>query len=336
MKIITKTLIIIFVAGLLMTVIAVYNGLSYSAINEFLDADDTFGEKIFYTEESVINSIVLDIEDRSVFIAQGTGDQVLFNYHAHEKDTWTITENDGVLTIKQVKSRNILDWIDYKEITKALKNTYITLPATRDMTLDLSNRVGDISIYENDNYFEFIKVNMYVGNFGLRGVNVDDVDIKLRTGNMLFTNVIVDGDLDISNQTGQVRLDGGDYQDVNIKNSTGTIVLTNLNALQLTLSTATGNISTNNVNVANQMEASSGTGKVIVNNTTASGYDLSTKTGEVVLVLPVLNSIKYDLATSTGRISLNGTTLGSPYLTQTGTVTLKVRVSTGDIRITIQ
>jgi len=70
MKIVTKTLIIMFTIGLVMTIISVYNGLSYSAINEFLDDDDTFSERIYYTEETIIHTIVLDIVDRSVFVAQ--------------------------------------------------------------------------------------------------------------------------------------------------------------------------------------------------------------------------------------------------------------------------
>ena len=336
MKIVTKVLIIIFTVGLVMTIISVYNGLSYSAINEFLNDDDTFSERIYYTEESVIHTIVLDIVDRSVFVAQGTEEVVTFNYYSQEDDVWTVTEENGVLTIKQVKPRNILGWINYKVFTKTLKNMYITLPQSRDMSLDLSNHVGDISIYENNNYFEFIKVNQSTGNFGLRDVHVDELDLSLGTGNMLLKNVIVDGDTTISNHTGQIKFEGGNYQFMNVDNDTGTIVLTDLVAKELDLKTSTGNVSTNNITVQNTMKATSQTGKVIVNNTITSGFDLSTKTGDVVFAISSGNQLKYDLSTTTGKITINNVTQGSPYSTQTGTILLKVRVSTGNIRITTQ
>jgi DUF4097 and DUF4098 domain-containing protein YvlB len=336
MKIITKSLIIIFCIGLVMTIVSVYNGLSYSAINEFLNDDDTFSERIYYQEGSVIHTIVLDIIDRSVFVAQGTDEFVTFNYYSQEDDTWTVTEVNGVLTIKQTKSRNILGWINYKVYTKTLKNMYITLPINRDMNLDLSNHVGDISIYNNDNYFEYIKVDQSTGNFGLRDVNVNELDLSLGTGNMLLKNVIVDGDTTISNHTGQIKFEGGNYQLMNVDNDTGTIVLTDLVAKELDLKTSTGNVSTNNITVQNTMKATSQTGKVIINNTSSSGFNLSTKTGDVIFATSSGNQLKFDLSTSTGKITINNVTQGSPYSTQTGTILLKIRVSTGNIRITTQ
>jgi DUF4097 and DUF4098 domain-containing protein YvlB len=335
MKALTKLLLLIFVVGLVLSVVAFFGGLDVIGLRDFFNDAESYGDQITYTETAEITTINIDVETRNINIVPTASAELLVMYHVHEKDDWVIEENNGILTIYQNKELEVFNWFNFKFVPADIITVYIEIPDAWVVDLDVISDVGNVTIEYGELSMSAVNINSATGNVNLSDLDTDMLNIDLNTGNVHLDRVNVLDDLFISTDTGRVSLDTVTALNVFLESNTGSVIVDELIGTALTVNSDTGTIEVKNSEITNQVDLDTSTGAVRVYLTTGSGYDLSSSTGSVTVTLTSLADLRYDLQTSTGDIDIDGDDQGNRHSTSTGSILLKVRVSTGNISIQV-
>ena len=333
MKFLTKLLALLFVLGLVLSVIAFFGGLDIAGLKDFFNDDESYGVELVYTDDTVITKLVLDVETRNISVIPTDSDVITIKYHEHEKDTWSFVEGTGVLTVTQHKELEVFNWFNWKYVSPEIITVYVEIPEVWLLELIVSSNVGNITIdYENIPITNLAAVTN-TGRILLSNLSLSELTIDVDTGNVNLNHSDVANDILITSNTGNVFVDTVNAQDINISSDTGDITLKDVEGEDLFVDNDTGFISLTRTNMINEIELSTSTGNLVLSDSTASGYELSASTGDVIVTLVDLSNLRYDLQTSTGNIKIDGAAQGNRHTTTTGSILLKVRVSTGNIRI---
>jgi DUF4097 and DUF4098 domain-containing protein YvlB len=305
-----------------------------NAIQDYLNDDEAYGTEIVYDTIESIDRLVIEVDTRHTVFEKHSGTQIRIRYYAHEqKDTWTVLEEDGTLLIKQDER---LQWFSLwtKMTSRRIKTLYIALPEDLSLDIDIDSGTGDVS-FEMDQIEKHgnIEIKSGTGNVNLEKIDVDSLDIHLSTGSVSLVNVNIAQNLMAESGTGNIVLSTVTAVAVELESSTGKIDINGLNATSLKGSCNTGNIEIENTTIAGNIELDSSTGSIDITQTSAGGFDIDTSTGEVTITVGVISNYRYDLKTDVGVVKVGGINQGTTHVTSTGSILIKVRVSTGTITI---
>ncbi len=334
MKLFKGLLVLMFVAGFGLLVAAITMGLDLEAIEDYLNDDEAYGSEIIYDTTEMINRLEIEVDTRHIVFEKHAGSQIRIRYHAHEeKDTWTVTEADGTLFIEQDERHQ---WFSLwtKISSRSVRTLYIMLPDDLSLDLDLVTGTGDVA-FEMDQVEQHgnIVIQSGTGNVRLEKIDADVLDIQLNTGNISLVNVNIGQNLMAESNTGHIDLSIVTAVAVELDSNTGKIKIDGLSANSLSINCDTGDVNIKNTLIVLDIEVNSSTGNVDVSQTTAGGFDIDTSTGEVTITVDIISNYRYDLRTDVGVVKVGGISQGTTHITSTGSVLIKVRVSTGAITI---
>ncbi|MDI6452058.1 DUF4097 family beta strand repeat-containing protein [Peloplasma aerotolerans] len=337
MRIIVKLLLVMFVLGLVMATAAVLMGLNIQGLSDFFNDDESYGEEIVYVQNDLIDGIHLSSETRNVILSATEDDFITIRYYAQEKDTWTISETGGVLSIIQEQKTEFFRFINFKTASSEVRTIYIEVPETWVLDLTLKSNVGTMRLeFDDVVYHKALSIESNTGRVYLKKLNVDSVDIKLNTGSSSLIDVMIENDLVINTDTGTIHVDNVGVNDVAVKSSTGNIRLQNLTAFNVTANNDTGRITSENVLASGDLSYKTTTGRITMEKTTANSYDLRATTGDIIITVESLSEMKLDLKATIGKIMVAGANQGNSHVTSTGSVSITARVTTGNITINVQ
>ena len=245
---------------------------------------------------------------------------------------YEVVEEPGRLTIRVLEQENMLNnpgSIDFK--MEIPVNTNISF-STNMGDLYVGNVVGDVDLNTSFGDIEVrdmqdgeLKAETNSGEVILRGINVPDDSIDVNTqfgdvsifqadasflsssssnGTMNLENVIVAGDIELTDNFGSIGYRRGEAGNVKIKSSNGTLTL-------------------NGITIENKLVAHTDFGDIDLEETIATEYDLATKNGKVnlngannatikvlsdfgELVFSNINDSLIDAETRNGAISFSG------------------------------
>ncbi len=245
---------------------------------------------------------------------------------------YEVIEEPGRLTIRVLDQDQMLNnpgSIDFKMDVPV--NTNIVF-STNMGDLYAGNVVGDVDLHSSFGDVEVrdmqdgeLNADTNSGKVTLRGINVPDDSITVNTqfgdvnifqanarslsvsssnGAMNLENVIVSGDIDLTDNFGSVGYRKGEARNVNIKSSNGKLTL-------------------NGITIENKLVAHTDFGDIEIGETLAAAYDLDTKNGKVnlngtenaeikvssdfgELVLTNISNSLVDAETKNGAISFSG------------------------------
>ena len=164
-----------------------------------------------------------------------------------------------------------------------------------------------VTIYLPKATYESLKAKCAVGNLkNEKALAFNTVDVNLTTGNAYIKDVTVAQELNITGETGNVKLE-------------------NVNADKIALEASTGNVEAINVVSNNDFTAKATTGNVKMDGVVANNMVFSATTGNVYLTKTTSNT-ELKVTTSTGNIRLD-------QIDAVGEITLKA--STGSVKGTI-
>lgn len=312
MKVLKGLLVLIFFIGFGLLVAAFTMGLDIDAVTNYFVEDDAYGDEIVYDSTETIDTLVVNVDTRHLMIEKHTGDHIRIRYHAHEeKDTWTVTEENGTLTIEQDER---MQWFNLwtKYATRSIKTVYISIPEVLVLTYDIDTETGDVNIED---------------------LGLNSLDISLATGNISLVNLNIDHDLIVESSTGNITLSAVTADVVTLKTNTGKIMIDDLDAASLDVDSDTGRIIVETTTIQGEITIESSTGSIAIESTVADGFDISSSTGDVTITVTSLSDYRYDLKTDVGVVKVGGINQGTTHVTATGLIFMKVRVSTGSITI---
>jgi hypothetical protein len=327
-------LVLVFVIGFGLVVAAFTMGLDFDEITNYLNDDEAYGEEIIYDTTEVIDAFDIKVDTRHIVFEKHTGTNIRIRYHAHEdKDTWTITEENGILSIEQdEKTQWLILWP--KLTTRSLKTLYIALPDGISFDFDIQTGTGDVSLeMEQVESHGDILLNSGTGDVNIENVDVNELDVSLSTGNVSLVNVNIDSNLIANSNTGNIHLSSVTALSVELDSNTGEINIDGLTASSLSANCDTGSITIEETAISGDIILDSSTGSIEIQSTTADGFDISSSTGDVSVSVGTLALYRLDLKTDVGVVKVDGVNQGTTHITTTGSILIKVRVSTGTISI---
>jgi DUF4097 and DUF4098 domain-containing protein YvlB len=198
--------------------------------------------------------------------------------------------------------------------------------------VDLNSSFGNIELKDVQNGEIFAETQN--GNVTLRGINIQDfsleansafgdidvfqvdanrLNLKLTNGAMNLENIMIDGDIDLTNQFGSIGYRSGQTENLTINSSNGTITL-------------------NGITIEKILIAHTDFGNIDLSETKAVEYDLLTKNGRIDL--KGANEAKIKAVTDFGDIELSNVVSSTLDLdTKNGAVTFNGSLALDNHRI---
>ncbi|MCF7930040.1 MAG: DUF4097 domain-containing protein [Acholeplasmataceae bacterium] len=336
MKFLIKLVLLIFFVGLILTAVAFFGGVNLGNIGDYFVDDEDYGDPIEFVMSDPIDTLDVDLDNRNIVVTITTGDDIIVTYHEHEKDTWSLSETGGTFTITQETKPVFFNWFNFKMASYEVMTVYIEIPEDLVLDYSLSSDVGDIVYIEAPELTHDFYANSNTGDVRIENAEIDQLIVRVNTGSINLSDLVINGDVDAKTDTGTIELTNLSTDELLLDTDTGRVELNQVSANQVDAQSDTGRIEMNDSTILGLVELSTSTGNVTVTDSVATGFDLSSSTGSVRFTSATHMDLRYDLDTSVGNILVNGDDQGTKHSTSTGTILLKVRVSTGNITVSVQ
>lgn len=242
-------------------------------------------------------------------------------FHEPESEKHSAAVKDGVLTIEQNESAKWFDKVglfsfDSPSIT-------VFMPAGEYAALSIKESTGDIKI-PKDFSFDSADIEVTTGDVEFKAGVKGKLRIAADTGK-IRTEWIASSELELSVSTGRVEVSNVDCSgDINISVSTGKSLLTNVTCKNFTSTGSTGDVTLDNVIIAEKLFVNRSTGDVKLVKCDASEIEIETDTGSVTGTL--LSEKVFIVRSDTGRVEVPETVTGGK---------CKITTDTGNIKIEI-
>ncbi|TNF07346.1 MAG: hypothetical protein EP317_04905 [Bacillota bacterium] len=338
MKTLHKIILITLSVGILFIVISIIGGLNIPIIGGFFNEDEAYGEELGYESSTEIDTIDFEFDDRHVNVTYIESGQISFSYYEHEDDTWTFSEENGVLSVIQTRKFSFFAGFNFKFSSREVRTVDLFIPLDMIDNLSINTHVGDIDLDLGGMVLVDVKLSSDTGDVEATMFESETLELSTDTGNIELSDADISTTIDVSNDTGDIRLENVSAVQIDCSTSTGNIYLDEVSAEALELRNSTGNINIQDSEILTSIKATTSTDNISVENTNALSYDLRTSTGNVIFNHDDLSgvTIKYDLIVSVGNITIDGQSQGTRHSTATGDISIKASSSTGNIRIRTQ
>lgn len=335
MKVLSKILGILILLGLVMAVAAFFMGLDIAGLRGFFNDDEAYGEMLTETISDDINTIEIDVETRSIVVHVVESSDISVTYYAHvSRDTWTFEVVGSTYAVKQKEKVGFFNFLNYKFVSEDIKTVHLYIPNDVTYTMNLETSVGAVRVeFDEVITIKDLTVTSNTGSVYVKNVFVESLHATTDTGYVMIKDVESLGVIIVDSDTGSLSLTDIIAESFELDSDTGSITLTRTEASTLIASVETGRITVIDSSFLGDVDIHTSTGDININDTIASSFDLSSSTGDVGFTSTTFGDYRYDLRTSTGTIRVDGSNQGDRHSTTTGTVLIKVEVSTGNITI---
>ncbi|MFH0767213.1 MAG: DUF4097 family beta strand repeat-containing protein, partial [Bacillota bacterium] len=207
MKFLIKLVLLIFIIGLILSVVAFFGGVNLENIGTYFVDDEAYGDPIEYVSTTEIDSLDVQLDTRNIVISIAIGDEIIVTYHAHEKDTWSVNEVNGTLNIVQTTKPTFFSWFNFKIASEEVLTVYIEIPADLFLDYSLDSDVGNISYIDGPQNIDDLSIDTDTGKVEIENATMNSLTVQMSTGSIILSNLTILGDLDANTSTGNVVLD---------------------------------------------------------------------------------------------------------------------------------
>lgn len=334
MKFLVRLFLGLFVLGLTLSVVAFFMGLDIEAFRTYFNEDDQYELKT-YTIENNFDVLSISADQRHIEFVLTDTNHVTFTYYERTShDQFKILEESSELSFEHVNKLNIRSWFNFKYVSRERLTVTVEIPKTADYRVYVYSSVGNLHMTFDEIFaFREMEINSKTGSVNLTNITAESLVVELDTGSVVINQVEVAQNTSVETDTGNIRITDLKTKDLTTKSDTGNVTLTNIDVDNLDLSLSTGGVSISNSTVDQNLIINSSTGNVTVTSVLANDYDIRTRTGRVSMTFDDLDPYRLELSTSTGKITVLGTSQGNAYQKTNGSYRVKVVVNTGDIII---
>lgn len=263
-------------------------------------------------------SIATDTAD-VIFRPSENGERELI-FHERKNMTHSVTEENGMLSIKVIDNRN---WYEYIGINLSTPQITVHIPQDEYASLSIKGSTGDVEI-PNEFKFDSIDISTSTGSVKCGASAQGLIKINATTGHIDISEISA-GDIDISLSTGDIILSSVSCNgNIKLKVTTGDTVIRDLKCNDLVSNGSTGDLTLKNVILSGSLYAERSTGDVTFDRCDAAELFIETDTGNVNGSL--LSEKIFIVETDTGSKNVPKTITGGR---------CEIETETGDIRIGI-
>ena len=309
---------VLLASGMLVFTLAMsMNGWSFSKLSTVQYTTNTHE----ITEE--FHSISMNTDTADILFLPSESETCQVICYEEEKQTHTVTVQNGTLTVKKTNGEK---WYDHIHIGVSFESPKITvlLPKAEYDSLLIKESTGAISI-PKDFLFESIDITASTGDVRCDASAKGAVKIKTSTGSIRVENAVAEK-MEISVSTGVVNVTSTACAgELKIQVSTGKTSLTDIMCGSLFSSGDTGDLYLKNVIASGQFIIERDTGDVRFDGCDAAELSVTTDTGDVTGTL--LTDKIFFANSDTGKVDVPKTTTGGK---------CEITTDTGKIEIAIQ
>ena len=339
MKFLSRLLGVVLILGMIMVIASFFMGTNLAEVTGFFNDKESYSEVMTVDVTNPIDTLIIDVETRHLIFHDSDDDQMHIMYRIHEtKDDWMFNDDvAGTFEIIQQEKQVLWNWFNFSFVDDEYREVHLYIPHDWMITLDAASSVGSIEmLYQNLRPFTAIHVSTDTGSIRLKNIEANLLEADLETGDISLVNVNIQGDIEISNSTGDIDLTNVIGQDTNVQTSTGKISLETFDLSTLDVRVSTGRIELSEGTMNGQCLLRSDTGSITISMVEASGFDVDSSTGDVTMTVADLALYRFDLETDTGTIRIDGMSQGNEHQTSTGSILTIISVNTGSITIHLQ
>lgn len=238
-----------------------------------------------------------------------------------EKLYHTVDLSDGVLTIKQIDTRQ---WYDHIGILKGFQNlsVIVYLPAQVYESLNIHALSGSIKVEEG---FVFSNASLQntSGSITCASSVAGALNVKNTSGSISVSGN-VGGDSIVKNASGSIHIVGNVKGHLDVTNVSGRIEMKNVTPARATVQNTSGSIYLENVVCEGTCEIKNTSGSIELERCDAASFDLRTTSGGIRG--SILSGKCFDCRSTSGSVRV-------PEDSEGGTFTAKT--TSGGIRITV-
>lgn len=141
----------------------------------------TFSEGQYTAEGSQLNGIVISAEDREIDILPSDDGNVTIEYFESEKEFYSLTEENGVLTMKLEYNKSWTDYIGGKPDENYRKIT-VKLPSDGMDSIDISTT--NESVYIGAISATYIAIASNGGDVEVNGISAEMISLNAKNGDI--------------------------------------------------------------------------------------------------------------------------------------------------------
>ena len=220
-----------------------------------------------------------------------------------------------------VKATDDRKWYQHIGINLHSPKVTVYLPKSEYESLGIKESTGNIEI-QKEIRFANVDISLNTGDVKLFASVTDSAKINTSTGDIRVENISA-GSLDLLASTGEITVSGvTSINDIKVKVTTGTVNMMNTICKSIHSNGSTGDIYLKNVTAKEKLSIERSTGDVKFNKSDADEIFVKTSTGNVIGTL--LSEKVFITDTSTGIIKVPKTVTGGK---------CEIKTSTGDIII---
>jgi len=240
--------------------------------------------------------------------------------YEQEKLRHSAAVQDGTLVISVHDTRK---WYDHIGISWSTPKITVYLPESRYGHLRVEGTTGDVSVPDSFS-FDTVNISVTTGDVTHAANTAGKLQISTNTGFIRVRNITADS-VNLSVSTGSVFLTTVTCPgDMNLRTGTGKTVLNGVTAKNLTSVGSTGDLILQRVTAAEKFSLKRNTGDIQLDGCDAAEIFAETSTGDVTGTL--LSEKVFITHTDTGRVDVPKTVSGGR---------CEITTDTGDIRIQI-
>ncbi len=278
MKKIILTAAILLILGLAITAIALalggsFDTVQYSEVTHEIDRD--------------FDHIALSTSSANVIIKRSDSDKCYAVCSENDKITYTVTVDDGTLTVKENDSRR---WWNLIQISFQSARVTLYLPKEAYTSLSVNTGAGGILCHEKELSFDRanlssaggaidlsapIKSELVAkassGRIKLVGSTLNSITVFASSGGVVLEDMAATGLLKATTSSGGIRVKNCNAAELSVEVTSGGVALENVTATELfTVVASSGGIRLKNCNAA-ELSVEVTSGGVTLENVTATG-----------------------------------------------------------------
>lgn len=315
-----KTVLIIALVCLIVGALLV--GLGWVLLQKYPVEKNIVKDSVYpYGMDKLPKQINISTLDSRVELRPIEGDEWRVECMDKEKLYHTVDLTEGVLTIKQIDTRQ---WYEYIGILNSLQSlsVIVYLPTQVYESLSIHSTSGSIKVQEG---FTFSNASLQntSGSIACSSRVTGALNLKNTSGS-ITVNGSVGGNLNARNTSGSIHVVGGVNGNLTVTNGSGSIEIKNATPTSVTIKNTSGGIDLVDVVCSGSCKVNNTSGSIELERCDASSFDLENTSGGIRG--SILTAKTFDCHSTSGSVHTPADGNGGMF---------RARTTSGGIRITV-
>ena len=307
-----KGIVIALIVGFLLMIVGIcvskfnFNEI-FNSINEANMIN--YEKKEYVVKNTDISTVYIDTNDESVIILPSDDDTIKIIYYDEDKKTYTISEDNGKLSMIVNRTYNFLNF-GYTPI-------------------DIN-----VKVYIPKDLIVFYDINTSNSKIEINSLEAENIKFKTSNGKIVLDKII-SNKINLKTSNSKIVLNEVKANEINGDTNNGKLDLNNINCLKLDFKTSNSGAYIKNVKSRDKLWIKTSNGNINYTNSLSNDINLKTSNSNVTVNIGFsISDYNKDFKTSNDSIKLNNYRLDKHFIEKKDSdLKFNIKTSNGNIKI---